>query len=175
MRARKSDPTFDLNLAPVLDIMVTVIPMLLLSVAFIQVRMIETPVPQVVAEKLNNQDKPPTVSVNLKVSNQDGFQLIVFDKGKRNDVKVGMKQGKLDFDGLQAAASQIKRQHADIFKLELAPAQTVSFDDIVKTMDSVRRMPASVGKVTITDTKTGQKVETDLMFPDVIFANVVGD
>ncbi len=175
MRARKSDPTFDLNLAPVLDIMVTVIPMLLLSVAFVQIRMIETPVPQVVAEKINSQDQHPRVSVNLKVSKQDGFQLTVFDNGQRKDFKVGLKQGQLDFDGLTNVAAQVKRQYADVFKLELAPTQTVVFDDIVKTMDSVRRMPANVEKVTITDTKTGQKVQTDLLFPDVVFANVVGD
>ena len=48
---RSSDSTFELNLAPFLDIIVSIIPMLLLSVAFVQIKMIEAPTPQVVSEK----------------------------------------------------------------------------------------------------------------------------
>jgi hypothetical protein len=50
VKSRATDATFDLNLAPILDIIVSIVPLLLLSIAFVQVKMIDTSVPQVVAE-----------------------------------------------------------------------------------------------------------------------------
>ncbi len=176
-RSRKVDATFDLNLAPVLDIIVSIVPMLLLSVAFLQVRMIETPVPQVVAQKIaeQNQQKQPKVSISLRVSKDSGFNLVVIDNGKKAETKVSMKASQFDFDGLTKAAVNIKKMHGDIFKLDFAPAGSVAYDDIVKTMDAIRKIPTENGKVTFVDSTTGQNVQTDLMFPDIVFSNVVGE
>lgn len=173
-RSRKSDAVFDLNLAPMLDIIVTIIPMLLLSLAFVQVKMIETSVPQVVAQKIQEQKQQnqPKVNLALKVG-KSGFNLVVNNNGKSSDNKVDMKDGKYDFAALSATAAKIKRQYVDIFNVDLMPEGDVSYDDLVRTMDAIRRMPAGTGKVTVKDEKTGQMAETDLMFPDVTFANVV--
>lgn len=173
-RSRKSDATYDLNLAPFLDIIVSIIPMLLLSLAFVQVKMIETNIPQVVAQKIQEQkeEKQPKVNLALKMSKK-GFGLVVNNNGKSNEMKVALKNGELDFEALTTTASQVKRQYVDIFTIDLLPEGDVSYNDIVKTMDSIRRMPANLGKVTVKDEKTGQTAQTDLMFPDVTFANVV--
>jgi len=148
--------------------------MLLLSMAFVQVKMIETSVPQVVAQKIQDQkdQKEPKVNLSLKVS-KAGFGFVVMNNGKSNEMKVALKNGQLDFDGLSTTAIQLKRQFSDIFNIDLKPEGDVAYTDIVKTMDTIRRLPASVGKVAIKDEKTGQVGQTDLMFPDVTFANVV--
>lgn len=174
---RMTDATFDLNLAPVLDIIVSIVPLLLLSVAFVQVKMIETPVPQVVQEAIakNQETNPDAVSIRLNVSKERGFTFVITEKGKPRDVRVALKNGSLDFSELEASAYQIKTQHPQVFRLELAPEPAVSFDEIVQTMDRVRRTPAAKPKVTFADPKTGQKVETELEFPNVIFANVAGE
>ena len=49
---RVEDATFELNLAPMLDIIVSIVPMLLMSVAFVHVTVIDTPVPQVVEKAI---------------------------------------------------------------------------------------------------------------------------
>jgi biopolymer transport protein ExbD len=174
-RSRKADATFDLNLAPFLDIIVVIIPMLLLSVAFVQVRMIETNVPQIVAQKIQEQkdNKQPEISFTLKADPKKGYVFQIQEKGKTKDVVIGLKDGKLDFNGLTQAAVQFKKQHTAIFSIDFLPDTALPYDSIVQTMDAVRRLPASEGKVVVKDEKTGELSQTDLMFPDVTFANVI--
>lgn len=173
-RQRKGDSSYDINLAPFLDIIIVIIPMLLLSIAFVQVRMIETNVPQVVAQKINEQKKQdePQVSFALKADLKNGFSLQVKEKGKTRDVKIALKEGKFDFERLTAEALNLKHQHADIFSMDFMPESTVPYDAIVQTMDALRRLPASE-KISVKDSKTGAITQTDMMFPDVTFANVV--
>ena len=68
---------------------------------------------------------------------------------------------------------EIKRQYPDIFKLDLNPAGTVSFDEIVAIMDQLRKAKPEEKKFAFKDTKSDQLIETDLMFPDITFGNVV--
>lgn len=175
METQQSDNTFDINLAPVLDIIVSVVPMLLLSVAFLQVKMIETPVPQVVAEASERAQKEAPIEVSLEASKKSGFSFLVKDKGKTKTVKVALQSGNLNFDELYVAAAQIKREYPQVFELSLNPTGDMPLDDLVKAMDSVRRFKPQDGKVSFNDPATGQKVETDFLFPNVMFANVVGE
>jgi biopolymer transport protein ExbD len=174
-KMRMNDSSFELNLAPFLDIIVSIIPMLLLSVAFVQIKMIETSIPQVVADKIEQQKKdPPKATLTLEASRQTGFTLVVNESGKVKKTALGLKAGKLDYDGLHKVAVHAKRSYSDVFKMDFLPKADLTYDEIVLTMDSVRRMPAGE-KISFRDTKTGQDVQTDLMFPDVTFANVVGE
>lgn len=166
--------TFDLNLAPILDIIVSIVPMLLLSVAFIQVKMLETPVPQVVAEAMANANQEAGTVITLKLSKKTGFDFEVDQKGKKDHVAVALKDGQWDMDGLYSTALKIKESNPGVFKLELAPESDVKLEEIVGVMDKVRKGPAE-RKIAFVDPKSGQKIETDLMFPDVIFSNVVGE
>ncbi len=172
---RKTKATFDLNLAPILDIIVSIIPMLLLSVAFIQIKMIDTPIPQVVAEKIAEQKSKDTVPVTIELkASKEALVFEVIDKGQPREIKIPSVNGAVDFAGLYTQAVNLKRQYSDVFKVDLAPAGTVSFDDIVKIMDTLRRGNAGEKKFAFKDTKSGEMVETDLMFTDVTFSNVVG-
>lgn len=170
--SRATDSTFDINLAPILDIIVSVVPMLLLSVAFIQVKMIETPVPQVVAEAIQRADEKNETKINLKVM-KSGFTFEVVKDGRAMPVSVPNKDGKWDLEALQAAAFQVKEQNTGVFRLDVAPDADVNLRDIVNVMDRVRKVPAE-RKIAFVDPQTNQKVETDLMFPNVLFANVIG-
>lgn len=172
---RSSDAAFDLNLAPFLDIIVSIIPMLLLSAVFIEIKTIETPVPTVVTEAIENADKKKEVVISLKVSKQKGFEYLIDDKGKQKTIKVALANGTLDYDSLFRTTLQVKESYPDIFRLQLEPEKDVSFDEVVRTMDKVRKQNHGGRKIAFTDTKTGQKIETDLMFPNVTFSNVVGE
>jgi biopolymer transport protein ExbD len=172
---RQSDATFDLNLAPMLDIIVTVIPMLLLSLAFVQVKMIETPVPQMTTNA-STSDQKPTLTMTLKMNKQTGFTFVVNDHGKVREVKVPLvANGQFDQAGLVGVALQMKRAYPDRFRLELEPGATVSMNEIVATVDAVRKGPEKAGVFSFKDEKTGKLVQTDLMFPDVVFSNVAAE
>lgn len=173
-RARANDATFDLNLAPILDIIVSIVPLLLLSIAFVQVKMIDTSIPQVVAEAMQRaNDKTPT-KVSLKVSKSKGFTFEVNKNGKTTPVSVGNKGKDWDLDMLTAAAFTIKQQNPEVFRIDMSPESDVNLDELVKVMDKLRRTP-DTQKVAFTDPENGQRIETELMFPNILFANVIGN
>jgi len=173
--SRVEDSTFELNLAPMLDIIVSIVPMLLMSLAFVHVSMIETPVPQAVEKAIAAQnDKKDQVSVTLHVSKQSGFRFAVVDKGATKETVVAMKGDKLDLEGLHKETLTLKQSYPDVFRIELNPSEDVALDDIVKVMDEVRNVAKGEAKVTFKDVDTGKPVETNLMFPDIVFGNVAG-
>src|ERR1700759_3255658 len=97
-RTRMADSTFDLNLAPILDIIVSIVPLLLLSVAFVQVKMIDSSVPQVVAEAAQRANDKTETTVTLKVSKLKGFSFEITRDGKKTPVEVPNKNGNWDMD-----------------------------------------------------------------------------
>lgn len=171
---RMSDATYDLNLAPILDIIVSIVPMLLLSIAFVQVRMIETPVPQAVAEAIQHAEEKDETQVKLDISAQSGFIFEVTQAGHTQKFEIPRRAGAWDYDGLQQKAYEVKQKYPQVFKLDLAPAGEVNLNDLVQIMDKIRKDPAD-RKIAFVDPKNGEKLETSLLFPNVIFANVMGE
>lgn len=171
---RASDSTFDLNLAPILDIIVSVVPLLLLSIAFVQVKMIDTSVPQVVAEAIQRANDKVETTVALKISKAKGFTFEVSKNGKMTPVTVGNKGQDWDYDMLSAAALTIKKQNPEVFRIDMSPEADVNLNELVVVMDKLRRTPDST-KIAFVDPANGQKMESELMFPHILFANVVGN
>ncbi len=173
-RTRAGDATFDLNLAPILDIIVAIVPLLLLSVAFVQVKMIDTSVPQVVAEAMQRANEKSETTVGLKVSKKKGFVFEVMKNGKVTPMTVANKGAVWDLEGLLAAAFTIKQQNPEVFRVDMSPEADVNLDELVSIMDKIRRTP-DTQKIAFVDPSNGQRVETELMFPNILFANVIGD
>jgi biopolymer transport protein ExbD len=171
---RQTDATFDLNLAPILDIIVSIVPLLLLSIAFVQVKMIDTSVPQVVAEAIQRANDKAETTVGLKISKTKGFTFEVNKAGKTTPVTIGNKGKDWDLDMLTAAAFTIKQQNPEVFRIDFSPDSDVNLEDLVSVMDKLRRTP-DTQKVAFVDPGTGSKMETELMFPHILFANVVGN
>lgn len=171
---RGTDATYDLNLAPILDIIVSIVPLLLLSVAFVQVKMIDSSVPQVVAEAAQRANEKSKASVSLRVTKDKGFLLEVTKEGKTTPVNVPNKGKEWDLEALHAAAFGVKEKNPEVFRLDLAPASDVSLAELVVVMDKLRRTP-DAKKVAFVDPFSNQRVETELMFPEILFANVIGD
>lgn len=173
-KSRVEDSTFELNLAPMLDIIVSIVPMLLLSVAFVHITVVETPIPQAVEKAIaqNNKNKD-AVQVALSVSRKSGFRFTVNDKGHTKETVVGMKGDKFDLEGLHKETLALKQTYPDVFRLELNPEENVPLDEIVSVMDRVRTTATGEAKVVFKD-ETGKAIETNLLFPDVVFGNVAG-
>jgi biopolymer transport protein ExbD len=174
-KRRVEDSTFELNLAPMLDIIVSIVPMLLLSVAFVQVTMIETPIPQAVEKAIAaaNEKNKDAVQVQLSVSRKDGFHFTVKDKDQTKESVVALKGDKFDLDGLHKETLALKQSYPDIFRLELNPEENVPLDEIVSVMDNVRVTATGEAKIIFKD-EAGKPLETNLLFPDIVFGNVAG-
>lgn len=179
MRASKSrleDSTFELNLAPMLDIIVSIIPMLLLSVVFTRITIIDTPVPQAVEKAVAaaNEKNKDLVQVRMAVTKNRTVQITIVDRGNSKDYEVAALNSKADLDGLYKRVLAIKKEYPDVFRVELNPEETVPLDEIVGVMDSVRTVKNTDHKVVFTDSTSGQSIETNLLLPDIIFGNVAG-
>jgi biopolymer transport protein ExbD len=82
-RIKSINPSeFDLDLAPLLAVMVKLVPVLLLSSAFVQVMVVETDLPQAVKEAIQKQDdKKPVANIQI---NSGGIQTIKYAGGTPN-------------------------------------------------------------------------------------------
>lgn len=173
-RSRVEDSSFDLNLAPMLDIIVSIIPMLLMSVVFVQVVVIDTPIPQAVEKAMAAQEQKNEVQIQLAVSKASGIRITVMDKGASKEQTIALKEQALDLPELRKKIFELKQQYPNHFRVELNPDETLQLNEIVQVMDHVRTKGKEDPKIKFTDVDTGKLIETDLMFPDVVFGNVAG-
>jgi biopolymer transport protein ExbD len=183
LKSRVDDSTFDLNLAPMLDIIVSIIPMLLLSVVFVDITVIDTPIPQAVEKAVAaaNDKNKDLVQVRMGVATDRSIAITIMDRGTPKEYSVGAKmldgKSKADLDGLHDKIMAIKKEYPDVFRMELNPSDTVPLEEIVGVMDAVRTTRSVNGKqlkVSFTDATTGKAIETNLLFPDIVFGNVAG-
>ena len=165
---------FELDLAPLLAVMVKLVPVLLVSSAFVQLMVIETELPQVVSEAIQRQDNQETpTNISLEVNSSEGIRIVVKGKGQEKVEVVTLKSGSFDYLELHKKLVEVKKAHPDIFKIEISPDDKTPYDDIVKIMDEARQAKDVNVRFPVFDTKQGKNVETNYMFPEIVFANMM--
>jgi biopolymer transport protein ExbD len=174
LKQRIEDSTFDLNLAPMLDIMVSLIPMMLLSVAFAKLVVIDSPVPQPVEQAIEDDKKERSVVLKLHLFNNKTAKLDIIDKaGKVNSVSFATKEGAYDLNTIHAKLVDTKRLHSQVFTVEIMPEEGVAYKEIVAVMDEARKAKNEEQEFQFIDKKTNQPVKTRVMFPNITFGNVI--
>jgi biopolymer transport protein ExbD len=172
---QKQESHFEINLAPMLDVIVSIIPMLLMSVVFLKVNMIEAQIPQIVSQIMEQNKKgPPKTTISLMVTAKD-FKFVVNNNGKKQEIAVNGTNGTYDYDHLYREALELKRKYPNIFKVEIKPQSSVPLDNIVQALDHIRKAKKEDPQFVVQDPKTGQSAQTDLMFPEVTFSDVLAD
>lgn len=166
---------FELDLAPLLSVMVKLVPVLLISSAFVQMMIIETELPQVVQQAIQDQDKNPKApQVTVEINKKDGVKIIVNDQGQEKVEVVALTSEKqFNYSELHAKFQEVKKAYPQVFKIEFNPDGNVSYKDVVKVMDEARRARDKNVRFPVKDTKTGQDTTTEYMFPEVVFANMM--
>src|SRR5580700_156737 len=98
-RDHSSEATFDLNLAPMMDMLVSIIPFMLLSATFMQIMLINIPLPAPVAQALA-QDRAKTereVSIRVNMDGKIGFILEVTDLNNKS-IKTAIPKAANEYD-----------------------------------------------------------------------------
>lgn len=167
---------FELDLAPLLAVMVKLVPVLIVGSAFVQVSIIETELPQVVQEAVAQEknDQKPVTTISLTLSNKDGVTITVNENGNlTSKVVPALAGGKLNLPEIHKALIATKSKYPNIFKLDLRPQGDVSYDNVVKVMDEARRSKDPKTEFPVVDKNSGKEIKTPFMFPEVVFGNVL--
>lgn len=166
---------FELDLAPLLAVMVKLVPVLLVSSAFVQMMIVETELPQVVQQAIQEQDKnPKAAQVSIELSKKEGVRFVITENEKQK-IEVVALNSKQEFDlpAVHAKFQELKKGHPEIFKIELNPDADISYKEVVRIMDEARRSRSNDLRFPVKDAKTGKETTTDYMFPEVVFTNMM--
>ncbi|MDZ4677544.1 MAG: biopolymer transporter ExbD [Oligoflexia bacterium] len=170
-RDNAAHATFELNLAPMMDMFVSIIPFMMLSVSFMQIMLIDVPLPVPVSQALAD-DRAQTkreVAISIKMENKLGFAIDVKDeRGRNTRLSVGKIGSDFDYVGLHKKLVEVKQRFPKVFRVELNPDDSVDYKSIVQAMDASRSIEKNDPKIMI------DKTESPLLFPDVILSNVMG-
>ncbi len=160
-----------MNLAPMMDMLVSIIPFMLLSATFMQIMLISVPLPAPVAQALA-QDRAKTdreVTVRVNMDPKIGFLLEVTDESNKTvKSSIPKTSGEYDFKSLHKKLVEVKQRFPKVFRLDLNPDETIYYKSIVKVMDAARDMENADPKIMI------ENAATPLLFPDVVLANLMG-
>ncbi len=162
---------FELDLAPLLAVMVKLVPVLLISSAFISVMMVESDLPQAVKEAIQKEEKKPTANIQIQATSR-GLAVVVQKGGSQTTENVPLKDGTFDFASLHKTLQKVKTANPEVFKVELAPDANIPYKDVVRITDEARRSRDKDVRFPLFDAKENKTVNTDYMFPDVVFSNV---
>ncbi len=165
---REMHSEFELDLAPLLAVMVKLVPVLITSMVFVQTNVIDTELPQGVEAppnvEQNKLDQLPLITLNISTKN--GYSL----EANLNNEIVSQKNVK-NISDLHAAFQEMKTRYPDVYQLKIKPDEDISYDEIIKIMDSARKSKDANVKFPV---KVNNQTDyTAFMFPDVVFANLL--
>lgn len=170
----EGDTDWEIDLSPLLALMVTLIPVLLLQTSFITLKMLETTLPVLSDTKVEEpKDKKKKIDFNLNVFVEDKNNikmLVNVDNKQVKKVDLKANQGEFDLIGFKEELLKIKKKYPKQVSAKITPSDTTSYDTIVKFLDVMRKPEA--GKTFKFINEKGEKLETEVLFPDVVFGNI---
>lgn len=140
----------NLNLIPLMNLFVTMIPLLLLTAAFYHIGMVSVSVPTQSEEESDVAAGKASVTINLQMSDK-GYTLTASSGTLGEEELKGLdafipKQGKkYDYDKLNQVLERIKRKYEQSDTVMLVPSSNTNYQDMIETMDAARRMTIKVG------------------------------
>ncbi|MFN8944679.1 MAG: biopolymer transporter ExbD, partial [Pseudobdellovibrionaceae bacterium] len=150
--------------------------------AFVQMMVIETELPQVVKEAIEQQELKTKTTITLEMKAETGFEIVVRDEAgkektfhipKAGDATKNSANSKWDYEALHLKLREIKQQNPNVFKLNFAPGDSVTYQELIQATDEARKSRDVRILFEVEDLKTQKKSKTDYMFPEVIFVNMM--
>lgn len=147
----KGDP--ELNIIPLMNIMVIMIPYLLTTAVFSQVAILELKLPEVsqgpASEPAVNNDLPP-LQLNVVIQKD---AISVADNRQGVLRRIAKKDGKYDLDKLSDTLlkikDQLKNQDQDKRDVNLLAEPSIDYEVLVQVMDAVRVTSVQSGGVSV--------------------------
>ena len=169
--------SYYLQLTSMVDMLTILLIYLLQSYSSDAIHMLETDLPAAVQAHIEqNENQKQSVTVSLKIRDDHSMTVSIKDPASAQAVErtIASQDNQFDVNNLNIFLVGIKNQYPHIFSLELITEENVTYDSMIRVMDYVRKpMKDQNMKFNVKNPKTGETEQTDLMFPDVIFGNVL--
>jgi biopolymer transport protein ExbD len=160
---RKQDMDDEINMVPIMNMFMVLIPFLLMSASFFHIKAINTSVP-VLAEggSEDNADKQIVVTVVVKLK-MNGIQTSALSKDL-SEGDLATLEGEFTFNSDNEATytafseylKKVKKRYPKSDTLILIPEEDILYDTIIQTMDVAR------------------KADQDTLFPNVVLSASLG-
>lgn len=124
----------ELNIIPVMNVFVVLIPFLLLTAVFVRIAVIEMSLPTVGGEKgeqLPNQE----IVITIIAIEEEGFR-IKSSQAKYPPIK--KRDGEYDYDALASTLRRIKGRNPHLEDIIISPDPNIKYEIIIKVMDQCR-------------------------------------
>lgn len=135
MRRRERQES-DLDLTPVMNIFLILIPFLLLTAVFVKIAVLELSLPNLErAGAAVQQQEKKSVVLNFLFIKETGFEV------KSPELKfapIAKTGSDYDWAALTAQLSQAKAKHPDSEDIIIAPANSIKYETIISVMDHCR-------------------------------------
>ena len=159
---RQVQDVSNLNLIPMMNLIVSIIPLLLISVTFVRFVAIETSLPVysdevVISGDINKSDLGLSVAIT-----EEGFVINANNAdiaANNNRNFIAKVSGNYDYEGLSKRLLEIKKNYPEQWSIVILPSEETIFGNIVATMDATRECKEN----------SGQKI----LFPNVVIGGGV--
>ncbi|OFZ73847.1 MAG: hypothetical protein A3K03_01145 [Bdellovibrionales bacterium RIFOXYD1_FULL_44_7] len=127
---------FDLNLAPILDCFVVLIAFVMISTSFAAVGILDAGV----AAGGETELKTEVPSVRIAVELQKNHRFLIKLTGKENrQISVGAAGNDWDHVALKQQLDEVKHKYPTATGAVISAADSVKYDEVVSSMDQVRK------------------------------------
>lgn len=164
----------ELNLVPILDTLVTLIAFLLFTMTFLNIVGIESPFPIASSEETEQKlkDKPLQLTVTLRDKEAEIWS--PFEKITAKTIP-NTGAGQPDLKAIHEALIEVKKQFPAETHVVIVPTPGTNYDTLIAVMDSMRVLDPTDTPIIVHNEKTNLDEQSKLLFPDVIFGNLLGD
>lgn len=135
---KRSGTGDDLQMTPVMNVFLILVPFLLLTASFVKIAILEMSLPSLSQQESSHavaQEQHKQLVLNMLAIRQNGFEL---KSPTFNFPFIVKKAGQYDFEQLQAKLRQIKDKFPDSEDVVIQPEDAIKYDIMIKVMDHCR-------------------------------------
>ena len=173
-RRKGTSDQIGLNLVPIIDTMVALIAFMLFTTSFLALVTIESPFPTSSSEEMVQNLKEKPLQLTLSIRDKDTEIWSPFDKIPPKVIP-NVSPGQPDIKLIHEALLAVKQKFPFESKIVLEPYASATYDILISVMDSMRMVDAGDPPLFRKDPATGNDQAVKVLFPDVIFGNLLGD
>lgn len=164
-RRQKAEEEIEVNMVPIMNLFLVLIPFLLMSASFLHIKAINTSVP-VSAESNHRDSKARDAKVTVIAEiRESGIHLSAFsDSPKSKGIDKWKRQIKKDtqngysFDRMVVYLQEIKERYPASDTIIIIPEENVLYDTIIQVMDAARYSHSNLSS----------------LFPNVVLSGKIG-